>query len=149
MTILNRSVFPNNRPYVDFCVVGAPFDETWSSAYKQGVFCEIPEDLVGTYCSLTRSYLPFDMHAFTQLTTPDDIYSMTSNLLLWEFQLARTPDNYFSQEAHFWAASHQFLDSKPYSAAEFKADLIETLHFLIGNMNQVAANKKCVIIAGI
>lgn len=149
MTILNRNTFPNSKPYLDFCVADAPFDETWSTDYIKGVFCEIPEDLLGTYCSLTRSHVPFDMHSFTQLTTPHDIYSMTANFLIWEFQLVRVPENYFWEEAKFWTASHQFLDGKPYSAAEFKADLIETLHFLIGNMNQVAASKKCVIIDGI
>jgi hypothetical protein len=130
-------------------VSDAPLDETWSSDYMKGVFCEIPEDLLGTCCSLTRSYLPFDLYEFTQIEKTYEIYMMVSNFLLLEFQLARVPENYFLEDVKFWSESHQLLNGAEYTAEAFKADLIETLHFITRKMVECVANKKCLIIAGI
>ena len=149
MTVLNKVTFPNYRPYVRFCVVDKPLDNELLESFRGNIFFELAEDLVGTYCSMTRSYSPFDAHGFTQLSKPYDIYLMTSNLMMWAFQLARSPDNYFWKEATFWGESHQLLNGTPYTGERFKADLIETLHFIIGKMNDAAANNHCVIIAGV
>lgn len=148
MTILNRKIFPDAGPYIEFCIADVPYESTWESGYIETVFYEMPDNLLGTYCSLTRSYACFDQYEFTQLTSYYDIYLLVADLLLWEYQLAKAPVNYFHEEAAFWAKCHSSLDGRVYSAAEFKADLIETLHFLIGNLNQAAATNRCLIIAG-
>jgi hypothetical protein len=148
MTILDKNVLTNARPFISFCVVHYPLNNV-SHKFNDGVFCELPQDLIGTYCNLTRSYAPFDIHENTQLGKPYDIYLMASQLMLWAFQLARSSDNYFNQEAEFWAESHALLNGAQYSGEQFKADLLETLHFLIGKMYEAAANRKSLIIVGV
>ena len=66
--------------------------------------------------------------------------------MLWVFQLARSSENYFTQQAEFWAEAHELLNGEQYSGEQLKADLLETLHFLIGKLNEHAANHKCLII---
>lgn len=45
---------------------------------------------------MTKSYSPFDPHFDTQFEKPYDIYEFTSKLLIWECQLTRAPENYFT-----------------------------------------------------
>lgn len=149
MAILDKTVFPKNRPYVRFGIADAPSENEHLTDFKGYFFCELPEDLIGTYCCITRSYSPFDTNCLTQLSKPYDIYLMASNFILWEFQLARTPDNYFLQEIEYWAESHQLLNGEDYTAEAFKADLIETLHYIVSKMIECATNKKCFIIEGV
>lgn len=149
MTILNRNIYPEANPYVRFYV-----DENLSSQEiltlsGSRLFCELPEDLLGTYCHLTRSYVPFALYDETVLKNPNEIYAMAANFAIWEFQLLRTPENYFQDEANFWAPSDQVSYEGKFSVASFKADLIETLNFIIGEMNASAKDNKRIIIKGI
>ena len=47
-----------------------------------------------------------------------------------------------------WSKCHDLIKRGTYSSIELKVDLVETLHFLIGKLNQ-AAKGKCLIIASI
>ena len=108
----------------------------------------MPDDLLSIYCTLTRSYALFDLYLFTQLKQAYDIYLISAQFLLWEYQLVKTPLNYFNVEVNSWSKCHDLIKRGTYSSIELKVDLVETLHFLIGKLNQ-GAKGKCLIIAGI
>jgi len=102
MTILNKKILPQRGPYVDFAVLEvSPCipEHGWLAPeeYEAGLFFEFADDLLGCYCSLTRSYSPFDPHGLTQLTTPQELYEFVAKLLLWELQIAKTPVFYFNR----------------------------------------------------
>lgn len=143
MTVLGRNVLDNHGPYIRFSVLDYPVDKGKLS--KGNVFIELSEDLLSAYCSMTRSYSPFDHYSDSQFEKPYDIYEFTAKLLLWEWQLSRTPENYFGTV---------FDDIQPNKGginthAELKADMLETLHFIVGEMHKAAALKNGVHIIGI
>ena len=151
MAVLGRNILENHGPYIWCSVVDSAFDEAWPerSAYDAGIFIEFAEDLVGIYCSLTQSYAPFDQYAFIQIERPHDIYEFTTKLLMWESQLAKTPVNYFSKHLEYFQPSDSYLKDEIYTGKQFKVDLLETLHFIVGEMHKASASGRCVIIVGI
>lgn len=151
MAILGRNILDQHGPYIEFCVVDTPFNEEWPirATYEGGIFIEIAGDLLGIYCGLTQSYSPFDPDGFTQLERPHDIYEFTAKLLMWELQLAKTPENYFLKNLENFESDHNHLKGEENSVARLKADLLETLHFLISEMHKAAVSGKCVVIVGL
>ncbi len=151
MAILGRNILDKHGPYIKFCVVDAPFNEDWpdSEAYDDGIFIELSDDLLGIYCSLTHSYSPFGPYDFTQFKKPHHVYELTAKLLMWEAQLAKTPENYFIEVFYFFESYFKDGKDEEKSVARLKSDLLETLHFMIGEMHKAAVAGKCVIIAGI
>ncbi len=152
MAILGRNVLKNKGPYIRFCQVDSLFEEPWpnGSILNESIFIELSEDLLGMYCSITRSYSPFDPHAFIQLVKPTEIYDFSSKLLMWEWQLTKVPLNYFSKElSYFCDSSDTYFNINQYTAEQLKADMIETLHFMIGEMHKTAIGGKFLIIDGI
>jgi len=151
MAILGKDILEKHGPYIWFSVVDFPFDDEWPdrSKYEGGIFIEFADDLLGTYCSMTQSYSPFSPYDFTQLEKPHAIYEFTSKLLMWESQLAKTPENYFEMRLKYFRPDESYLKGEKYTREQLKADMIETLHFMIGEMHKAAASNKCVIIAGI
>lgn len=143
MAVLGRNMLDNHGPYIRFSVVDFPIDK--GNLSKGNVFIELSEDLLSAYCSMTKSYSPFDIYSDYQFEKPYDIYEFTAKLLLWELQLSRTPEYYFS------AVYDDIQPSKVGKSthAELKADMLETLHFIVGEMHKAATLKKCVHIIGI
>lgn len=150
MAVLGHEIFEKHGPYIWFCVVDSAFkeEEPYRHLCKESIFIQFSEDLLNYYCAMTRSYSPFDPYEFIQLNTPHKIYEFTAKLLSWESQLARTPLNYFWLEQGF-NLSDSYLKGGKYTDDQLKADLLETLHFMVGEMHKAAASGKCVIIAGI
>lgn len=150
MAILSDSILDQHGPYIEFSVVEVPFKEEWPdrASYEDGLFMELADDLLGIYCNLTQSYSPFDPDAFTQFESTHDIYEFTAKLLMWEAQLAKTPENYFLKNIEYFESVSNYLKGEENSVARLKADLLETLHFMIGEMHKAAVAGKCIIIAG-
>jgi hypothetical protein len=151
MTMLGKNILLSHGPFVNFCILDAPLsaDQVYSASlmeYKQNIFFEFSDNLLGTYCSITRSYSPFDPHFNAQYEKPYAIYQLSSELLIWEYQLARTPSNYFGMLGFYL---DQLDQSGEYTIEQFKFDMLETLHFLVARMHQAAANKQCLLIVGI
>lgn len=150
MTILDKKALPQHGPFVDFAVLDVPPgipEEGWLAPeeYEAGLFFELADGLLGCYCSLTRSYSPFDPHGLTQLTKPQEIHEFAAKLLLWELQIANTPVFYFNRALDdLYESAERRLETPE----KLKADLLETLHFVIGHLNQAAASGKCVVIVG-
>ncbi|MES2661714.1 MAG: hypothetical protein V4629_00270 [Pseudomonadota bacterium] len=152
MAVFGRNIVKNKGPYIRFCQVDLPFEQPWPDVemLRGSIFIELSEDLLSAYCGITQSYSPFDPHAFIQLVNPTEIYDFSSKLLMWEWQLARTPLNYFSKELEYFCdPSDMYFKTNLYNAEQLKSDMIETLHFMIGEMHKLAACGKCLIIEGI
>lgn len=154
MTILDKNILPQHGPYVDFAVLDVPPgipEDGWLAPeeYEAGLFFELADDLLGCYCSITRSYSPFDPHGLTQLTTPQELYEFIAKLLLWELQIAKTPVFYFNRALDdLYGSAERRLEANNITPEKLKANLLETLHFVIGHLNQAAASGKCVVIVG-
>lgn len=70
--VLHRDVFPGAGPYVEFHSFETPlFHPFGSPATEQqrgpeyGLFFELGDNLLGSLCSMTRHYSPFDPHGNT------------------------------------------------------------------------------------
>lgn len=152
MAVLGCNLFKNRGPYIRFCRVDVPFEEPWPGIkiLSESVFIELSEDLLGMYCGITHSYSPFDHYAFIQFDNPTEIYDLSSKLLMWEWQLTRTPLNYFTKELEYICdSSDTYFKTNLYNAEQLKADMIETIHFIIAEMHKTAACGKCLIIEGV
>lgn len=169
MTILGKDII-KHEPFVKFCVLDEPisipegcwqapqnndrgiFFEPDRQEYEHGIFFEFADCLLSTYCGVTQSYSPFDPYAFIQYKpsndkTLHDVYKLTSNLLMWEYQLAKMPANYFGMYLDEVINDGTYFEQ--YTREQLKADMLETLHFLIGKIHEAAAAEKCVVIVGI
>ncbi len=98
---------------------------------------------------MTKSYSPFDPHYDTQFEKIYDIYEFTSKLLQWEWQITQTPENYFIYALDDINHLNTTTKDHIYSAAQFKVDMLETLHYMIGEMHKAAATGKCLHIEGL
>ena len=98
---------------------------------------------------MTKSYSPFDPHFDTQFEKPYDIYEFTSKLLLWECQLTRAPENYFTASLDYINYPSSPVKGQIYTPAQLKVDMLGTLHCMVGEMHKVAAKDKCLYINGI
>lgn len=154
MTILGKNILNQHGPYVDFAVLDAPIplqEGGWPTgdSYERGVFFEMADDLLGCYCRITQSYSPFDPYDLTQLRAPQAIYEFAAQLLLWELQISRTRASYFNGVwDYLYCMDDPQLDAQNISPEKLKADLLETLHFIVEHLYQAAALEKCVVIVG-
>lgn len=153
MAILGKDILHQHGPYIDFSVfdVSPIQDERWPAreVYEKGIFFELSDDLLSCYCSVTRSYSPFDAYALTQLTKPQQIYEFAAKLLMWELQITTSPDFYFTQELDIYNSTELQLESTNITLGKLKADLLETLHYIVGQLHQAAASGQCIVIMGI
>ncbi|NOT13354.1 MAG: hypothetical protein HOP23_16235 [Methylococcaceae bacterium] len=152
MTILGKENLTDCGPYIEFCILEEPLniaEHDWPSRskYQHGIFFEFADDLLGTYCSVTRSYSPFDPYGFIQYKSPYDIYAFAAKLLMWEYQLAIMSDNYFGLQLEYF--TNPTSGHEDYTMEHLKTDLLDTLHFLVGKLYHAAANKKIFVIVGI
>lgn len=152
MTILGKDILHQHGPYVAFALLDvAPDIEEWKelpkAIYEGGVFFELSNSLLSCYCGVTRSYSPFDPDRVTLLTEAQQIYEFAAQLLMWEFQIGKIPVFHFAQISELYGLPE--LQSNADSTPEkLKADLLETLHFIIGQLHQATASGKCVVVAG-
>lgn len=151
MTILGKNILHQHGPYVEFAVLEVPPPtQEWLARekYEKGIFFELSDSLLDCYCGITQSYSPFDPHDLTCLTKPHQIYEFTAKLLMWEFQIARTPNFYFHKAMERYYMTELQSEAGIDTPEKFKAALLETLHFVIGHLHQAAASGECVVIVG-
>ena len=147
MSVLGRNILDKHGPYKRFSVVDNPINEVNLS--KKIIFIEFADDLVGAYCSMTKSYSPLDPHYDTQFEKTYAIYEFTPKLLHWEWQLTKTPENYFFAALDDINYPNTSAKDHIYTPAQIKVDMLETLHFMVGEMHKAAANGKCLHIEGL
>lgn len=141
MPVLGKNILDQHRPYMRFSVVDSPINE--ENLSKKIVLIEFSEDLLSAFCTMTKSYSPFDPHYDTQFEKPYDIYEFTSKLLLWEWQLTRAPENYFIAALEYINYPVSIVKNQIYTSAQLKVDMLETLHYMVGEMHKAAATGKC------
>lgn len=69
MTILNAQTLPKAGPNIEFAALPSRLDfDKWPAAelYREHIFFEWPDDLLGSICSLTHTDLFFHEYDFTQ-----------------------------------------------------------------------------------
>lgn len=147
MSVLGKNILVKHGPYNCFSVVDDPINEV--NLNKKIVLIEFSEDLLGAYCTMTKSYSPFDPQYDTQFEKPYGIYEFTSKLLQWEWQLARTPENYFKAALDYIDYPSSTINAQLYKPAQLKVDMLETLHYMISEMHKAAAMGKCLHIEGL
>lgn len=94
MSVLEKKILDQHGPYIRFSVVKFPINE--ANLSKKIVCIELSEDLLGEFCSMTKSYSPFDVHFDSKFEKPYEIYEFSSKLLQWEWQITKAPENYFN-----------------------------------------------------
>jgi hypothetical protein len=150
MTILNAQTLPKHGPNIEFAALPSRLEiDEWPSAelYREYTFFAWPDSLVDTICSLTHTYLFFDLYDFTQYQTPDQIYGFASEILTMASRIAACPVRYFDSEIRLYEEST--IEPECRTGANLKADILETLLFVAGKVIDAARNGKCLAIVGI
>jgi hypothetical protein len=150
MTILNAQTLPKHGPNIEFAALPSRLEiDGWPSAelYREYTFFEWPDSLVDTICSLTHTYLFFDLYKFTQYHTPEHIYSFASEILTMASRISACPICYFDSEIRLYEEST--IEPECRTRENLKADILETLLFITGKLVDAARNGKCLAIIGI
>jgi hypothetical protein len=160
MAILDKNKLNNHYPFAQFAKIDKPLpdqlDTTWYSReeLQKGTFFDFSSPLLGAYCNMTQIYLPFDQYDDNQYTTPDQIYDLVLKFLLWQVSLVQADERYYHREIFTDLYDYELETKIPpdweneAKLTEFKNDMIETLHYLIGKMMEVAREGKCLVIRG-
>lgn len=162
MAILDKNKLNNHYPFAEFAKIDKPLpdqlDTTWYSReeLQKGTFFDFSASLLGAYCGMTQTYLPFDEYDDNQYTTPNQIYDLVSKFLLWQVSLVQEDERNFHDEIFIDLYDYDYevkMEIPPdgeheAKLTEFKNDMIETLHYLIGKMMEVAREGKCLVIRG-
>ena len=160
MAILDKNKLNNHYPFAQFAKIDKPLpdqlDTTWYSReeLQKGTFFDFSSPLLGAYCNMTQIYLPFDQYDDNQYTTPNQIYDLVSKFLLWQVSLVQADERYYHREIFTDLYDYELETKIPpdweneAKLTEFKNDMIETLHYLIGKMMEVAREGKCLVIRG-
>ena len=162
MAILDKNKLNNHYPFAQFAKIDKPLpdqlDTTWYSReeLQKGTFFDFSASLLGAYCGMTQIYLPFDEYDDNQYTTPNQIYDLVSKFLLWQVSLVQEDERNFHDEIFIELYDYDYevkMEIPPdgeheAKLTEFKNDMIETLHYLIGKMMEVAREGKCLVIRG-
>ena len=162
MAILDKNKLNNHYPFAQFAKIDKPLpdqlDTTWYSReeLQKGTFFDFSASLLGAYCGMTQIYLPFDEYDDNQYTTPNQIYDLVSKFLLWQVSLVQEDERNYHDEIFIDLYDYDYevkMEIPPdgeheAKLTEFKNDMIETLHYLIGKMMEVAREGKCLVIRG-
>lgn len=147
MTILNAQTLPKHGPNIEFAALPSRLDiHEWPAAelYREHTFFEWPDDPGDAICSLTHTYLFFDLYGFTQYHTPEQIYGFASKVLNTSARIAACPVNYFHAQLRLYENST--VRPEFWTRENLKADMVETLLYIAGNVVDVARNGKCLAI---
>lgn len=150
MTILNAQTLPKHGPNIQFAALPARLEiDEWPSAelYREYTFFEWPDSLVDTICSLTHTYLFFELYEFTQYHTPEHIYGFASEILIMASRISACPVCYFDSEISLYEDS--MVEPEYRTGVNLKADILETLLFIAGKALDAAGNGKCLAVVGI
>jgi hypothetical protein len=151
MTILNREELPKCGPYIYFVYHRSPIvveEESWPpfSEYKQDVFFELADDLLGCLCSLTKQYSPFGTYDLTHLGDPTSLRRLADAFQQWAAIIESLGNATIAKQCQFLFSdsgkSHRKGDS-------IKRDLLETLHFIIEKLKTAEELGHTVTIVGI
>jgi hypothetical protein len=157
MTILSKEVFPNQGPHIEFadCPHWLSNDEyrhAGRAFFKDCVFFEMSDHLLGSYCSVTNTDSPIDPCGFVQTSQPYEIRKIASELLLWSHQLSRMGTREFTREVvdrAFYEDSRRVRYGSDLTGEHLRLDMIETLLMLVDRLLKIAQKEHCLIIAGI
>lgn len=150
MTILNAKTLPKHGPNVEFAALPERvLIDGWPSRdlYLEHTFFDWPDSLGDTICSLTHTYLFFELYEFTQYDRPEAIYSFASEVFNMTARIAACPVNYFGSQIRLYEEST--IAPEFWTSENLKADIMETLLFVAGKLVDTARNGKCLAIIGI
>lgn len=154
MTILDRDVLFGGSQCIWFIELPASYKPTdWNNPTattdpQARRFFDLHENLLEIYCSVTGNWSPIDPHQDVLLDTPTKIYSLAAELSLWAMQLCRSIEHPFFRQLEWMETVDLYRDlDRPYS--QLKHDLIETLLFLVGQLNNIAARNGQLFISSI
>jgi len=157
MTILTKAILASHGPYIKFAECPSRLtDDVLSypsrSRFEQCVFFELAEDLLGVYCSVTNTGSPIDPYEFEQLGNDFEIRKLTSELLIWTFELTRLRSSVFNKyvrEHEFYTRSFRPHHGGEPSGEDLRLDMIETLLMLVGRFSRIARRRHWLVIQGI
>lgn len=154
MAILNRDILQRHGPYMAFVDCERRLDIPeggWPelTLYQEGIFFEFADDLLETCCSLTHSYVFFDMYELTQLARPAEIFALSSGFLMWAYQVSRCRPHDLGEHLQIYRDSARSAAGEVPTPEVLRQDLMETLLFIAGRLHQVAFRERVVVIVGI
>ena len=154
MTILNRDILFGGSDCIWFIELPANYKPTaWNNPTattdpQARRFFDMHGDLLDIYCSVTGNRSPIDPYQDALLDTSTKIYSLAAELALWAMQLCRSVEHPFLRQLEWMDALDLYRDvDQPY--IQLKHDLIETLLFLVGQLNEIAARNGKLFISSI
>lgn len=152
MTVLSRDVLKAHGPYVRFADIATwsgtdKYDCPRATEYEDSIFFELADDLLGLLCDITRSYSPFDPHLDTHTGDPHEINILSSELLFWAIQIFRCQPTKFGQWLRLYEGSSKEKE-EGISPEMLRADLIDTILHIVGNLNRISASKRTLMIEG-
>ena len=156
MTILTRDIL-NDGPCIKFADYPARPRDNWCRDldphyFRDKVFYEMPETLLGVYCKATNGGSPIDTYETVELTNDFEIRKLASDLLIWAFDLVRTGPEVFRKEVEdyrFYAETRRPQYAGNLTGEDLRLDMIETLLMLIGRLAKMARQKNSLVIKGI
>ena len=151
MAILNRANLPNHGPYIDILYRHDPLvfpEVSWPhpASYRETIVFELADDLLGALCQLTGQYSPFDCYEVTNLNTPEQLQELQAHLVRWRDTIRQLPKERLADKCT-WL--YDAAPDTPVEPERMRADLVDTLVFLIEQVASAARNHDTITIVGI
>jgi len=152
MHILTPEILPKHGPYIYLAALPSPLelDEgDWPerSTYEDHIFFRLADDLVGTVCDVSRSYLFFDSYDFIQLRKPEMAYEFVAGILRMATRVATCPIHYFKRELSIYEGS--LIPEECRSEHHLKNDIAQTLIHIADLSTSAIRDGKYLAIIGI
>ena len=160
LMILDASVLGDFSYSIDFAEIDEPINEdSWTrdtyNSIQSKVFFRMPEVLLEWYCYITKFNPAIDPYVNYCESRPWKIRQYANKLLTWVSFLYVCSDSAINDEDVF-----RYLKDVPHYAEflrredgsyvyNLRHDLIETLLFIVGKLNQIALNHKTFYISSI
>lgn len=151
MTVLNSDVLVKHGPYIHFLYRASPLlvpDNSWPlfGTYEADIFFNLSDDLLDCLCSLTKEYCPFDPYELSNLTEPASLQCLADAFRHWATVIESIEDNIVASQGK-WLYNEC---SQPKQQGHLiKRDLIETLKFIIKQVDKAQRNGHAITIVGI
>jgi len=173
MTVLHRSIYPASGPYIEFYMGNQPLFHPHEPDRRRGasyeLFYELGEDLLGAMCSITGQYSPFSPWADTYYVPDLETFKARAkdeNLKVQRLggtEIER-PCYGHLQELHHalaeWRGLFQRVDESAIIRAmsyayesmppttQLRADLVETMEFLLVKIERATDQSKTISLIG-
>lgn len=151
MAILGKDLLPEHGPYFDFLrrdnkLVYAKGDWPGPEEYMKDAVFSMADDFLGSVCSYTGKYSPFDLYEITQLSQPKKLTEFADIFLDWAMDVMRGND---AQAVFHFKSLTYYSGRENVTGQEIRLDVSETLIHIARLALDAAKKKGYLVIVGI